>query len=320
MNDSGHSESDTKFQRLLLSLSNWGRWGPSDERGALNLIGAGKVKEAAGLVRTGEIISLALPIASGKGPQSRGERAGRINPLHLMTATGWDEDAIGALGPRTGYSDDLLLLSPQGGTHWDSLSHIHYNGEMYNGVPTTAVGSKGAKINGIAEAYDGFVSRGVLLDIANLKGVECLPEGYRISISDLEEAEDRSGLKVSEGDILLVRTGLMAMTDGLKDWSVFSGREPGLEFDTVEFLNDRSVAAVCSDNPMVEAPGQLPNYKAPFHMLAVVNLGIHLGEYWYFEELAESCKADEVYEFLLAAQGLPIVGGTGTPVAPLAIK
>ena len=71
---------------------------------------------------------------------------------------------------------------------------------------------------------------------------------------------------------------------------------------------------------MVEASAHLPGYYVPFHMLALVNLGIHLGEFWYLEELAADCAEDGVHEFMLVAQGLPITGGTGTPVNPLAMK
>lgn len=306
------------FQEMLGRLSNWGKWGPDDERGALNFITAEARVRAASLVKQGKVFSLSIPITSGQGPQSGA--GSRINPLHFMTATGCDPHSAVELGGDARYTDDFLAIAVQGGTQWDALCHIFYGGRMYNDFPASLVTSSGAARDGIDKVHADFVSRGVLLDIARLKQVDCLDPGYPITTADLLEAELAHQVTIGEGDIVLVRTGQMGTTKGFTDWSRFRGAEPGLHFETAELFAERRIAAVASDNMMVEASAHLPGYYVPFHMLALVNLGIHLGEFWYLEELAADCAADGVHEFMLVAQGLPITGGTGTPVNPLAMK
>ena len=305
------------FEELLGRLTNWGKWGPEDELGALNYITAATRTAAARLVKKGETFSLCAPFTGGQGPQ-RGVGS-RVNPLHFMTATGSDP-AMVPLGGDASYTDDFIGISVQGGTQWDALCHIFYGGQMYNGFAATEVTSRGASRNGIEKVHAEFVSRGVLLDIAALQGVECLEPGYPITTEDLLAAEQAQGVTFGEGDIVVVRTGQMGTTQGFTDWSRFHGLEPGLHYETAELFDSRRVAAVAADNTMVEATGHLEGYYVPFHMLALVNLGIHLGEFWFLEDLAEDCASDGVYEFLVVAQALPITGGTGSPVNPLALK
>jgi kynurenine formamidase len=306
------------FEALLKKLTNWGRWGAEDERGALNYISEQKRRDAARLVRRGRTFSLAIPVANGRGPQ-RG-LGGRINPLHFMTATGCDPSGGFDLGHGCRYTDDFLAITVQGGTQWDALCHIFYDDRLYNGHPAGSVTSGGAARNGIDKVHPDFVSRGVLLDVARQKGVACLEKGYAIRSADLEAAEKAQGVTVASGDVLLVRTGQMSTVGNFENWSAFHGKEAGLHWETAEWLHERQVAAVAADNSMVEASGVLEGVAIPFHMLALCNLGIHLGEFWYLEELADDCARDGVFEFMLVAQGLPIVGGTGTPVNPLALK
>jgi kynurenine formamidase len=306
------------FEDLLKRLTNWGRWGPSDEKGALNYITADKRVDAARLVRRGQVFAMGIPVTGGQGPQKG--VGSRVNPMHFMTATGCDPSTRVPLGGDAGYSDDYLGISVQGGTQWDALCHIFYKGTMYNGFSASEITSAGAARNGIDKVHAEFVTRGVLLDIAALKGVECLDAGYAITTADLLEAEERQKVSFGEGDAVIVRTGQMSTTVGFTDWSRFHGLEAGLHYETAVLFDDRRVAAVAADNTMVEATGHLRGYYVPFHMLALVNLGIHLGEFWNVEELALDCAADGVYEFMLVAQALPITGGTGSPLNPLAIK
>ena len=307
------------FEELLGRLSNWGRWGEDDERGALNYVTEEKRRSAAALVRRGRSFSLSIPVANGRGPQ-RG-LGGRINPLHFMTATGCDPTGAVELGYGCRYTDDFLALTVQGGTQWDALCHIFYDGKLYNGHPAESVTSSGAARNGIDKVHADLVSRGVLLDVARHRGVDCLEPGHAIRTRELEAAEEAQGVRVGSGDVLLVRTGQMSTVGRhFSNWSAFHGREAGLHWETAEWLHEREVAAVAADNSMVEASGVLDDVAIPFHMLALCNLGIHLGEFWYLEALADDCAGDGVWEFLLVAQALPIEGGTGAPVNPLALK
>lgn len=305
------------FEELLRTLTTWGHWGPDDEKGALNYITAETRRRAARLVRQGKTFSLAIPIRHGSGPQGGGAR---INPLHLMTATGCDPTSRIDLGRNTRYVDDVLVMMVQGGTQWDALGHVYYDDHLYNGFPATQVDSRGAHRGGIDKVHADFVSRGVLLDVARWKGVDCLPAGTAITTADLEAVEAHQGVTVGEGDILLVRTGQMSTVGDFANWRAFHGREAGLHWHTAEWLHHRRVAAVAADNSMVEATGQLPDVRVPFHMLALRNLGLHLGEFWYLERVAADCATDGIWEFLLVAQALPIDGGSGSPVNPLALK
>lgn len=307
-----------EFDELLQNLKAWGQWGADDERGALNYITDETRRKAAGLVRLGRTFSLALPLTHGQGPQTG--LGGRTNPLHFMTATGCDPASGVELGAGARYTDDFLAMTVQASTQWDALCHIYYGDTLYNGHPASSVSSAGASRNGIDKVHADFVSRGVLLDIARSKGVTCLEPGTPITTSDLEACERAQGVHVERGDILLVRTGQMSKIGDFEDWSVFHDVEAGLHYETAAWLHERCVAAVAADNSMVEASRVLEDVMIPFHMLALCNLGIHLGEFWYLEELAADSADDGTYEFLLVAQGLPITGGTGTPVNPLAIK
>ena len=305
------------FEALLGTLKTWGRWGLDDEKGTLNYITPEMRRRAAGLVRQGKTFSLAIPIRHGSGPQAGGAR---INPLHLMTATGCDPTSRVDLGLNTRYVDDVLVMMVQGGTQWDALCHVYYDERLYNGFPATHVDSRGAQRDGIDKVHADFVSRGVLLDVARAQGVDCLRAGYAITTADLEATAARQGTRVGEGDIVLVRTGQMSTVGDFSSWNAFHGREAGLHWETAEWLHARRVAAVAADNSMVEATAQLPGVRVPFHMLALCNLGLHLGEFWYLEALAADCAADGVWECMLVAQALPIAGGSGSPVNPLALK
>ena len=124
---------------------------------------------------------------------------------------------------------------------------------------------------------------------------------------------------MGEGDILLVRTGAMRRVHG-DDWTDFRQGAPGCITRPRAGCRGRGVAAVASDNVQVEGPSPLPDVAAPLHLLALRDMGLYLGELWHLEELAADCSADAVYEFLLVAQPLNIVGGTGSPLNPIVIK
>ena len=169
---------------LAERCSNWGRWGPEDELGTLNHIRPDDVVAASGLVRSGRVFSLAIPLDEN-GPQTGG--FGRFNPIHLMirdgnaAATGTTvRDFYGGQDRWIRGTDDLLILPLQSGTQWDSLAHIVFENRIYNGYDATSVGSKGAIRNDIANARDRVVGRGVLLDLPRYHGRPWLEPGEPI--------------------------------------------------------------------------------------------------------------------------------------------
>jgi kynurenine formamidase len=301
------------FREIGSRLSNWGRWGDDDERGTVNLITPDHLVAAAGLVRHGRIFDLGIPF-DGNGPQPGGSR---INPVRLMSETGHDQDFPGAFH----YADDYVFMPLQSASQWDGLAHVFYDDRMYNGFPASDVGPHGAKHCSIDKLAKGIAGRGVLLDIARLKGVEWLEEGYAITPDDLDEACERQGIEVGSGDILLFRTGWRTkfVTEG--DAAAFMAGEPGLGLACCEWLHSRDVAVVASDNWAIEVlPGEVDTELLPVHMVLIRDMGMTLGEILDLDELAADCAADGVWEFFLTAPPIKFTAAVGSPINPLAIK
>jgi kynurenine formamidase len=305
-----------QIRALAKQLSNWGRWGADDERGTLNFITPEVVKRAAGLVRRGQVFSLGLSFGAD-GPQIG--QGGRVNPLHLMTAV--DQRLPAEYPEAFRYADDVMVFPLQCATQWDSLAHVHYDGQLYNGFPAATTTSAGAARNGIDKVGPGIVSRGVLLDLARLAGVARLAPGQAIQPDDLEAAERAQGVRVESGDVLLVRTGHLGVfkTDG--DRVGYMRMMPGLGIACAAWLHARQVAAVAADTNSVEViPFEDPALPLPLHLLCLRDMGLTLGEMFDLDALAEDCAADGVWELLFTAPPLRIAGGVGSPLNPLAIK
>jgi kynurenine formamidase len=302
------------FRELGKRLSNWGRWGSDDERGTLNLITPERLVAAAALVRKGQVFDLGIPF-DDQGPQPGGAR---INPVHLMSQTGDTQVFPGGFR----YADDYIFMPLQGASQWDALAHVYYDDQLYNGYPASDVTVVGAFHDTIDRIAKGVAGRGVLLDIARLRGVDWLSAGDVITPDDLEGAiAAQGGVAVGSGDILLFRTGWRRMFLEQKSAQEFMAGEPGLGQACCEWLHEREVAAVCSDNWAIEAlPGEDPDVVLNVHMVLIRDMGMTLGEILDFEELAADCAADGVWEFFFCAPPLKVTRGVGSPINPLAIK
>lgn len=309
---------------FIEQYSNWGRWGPDDERGTANHITPERVRAAAGLVRSGQVLGLALNFDQ-KGPQTGSQ--GRFNCLRYSVATGADHVAglqrwAGGPMPRNmGYADDVVHLHLQSATHWDSLCHIFHRGQMFNGFSAGEAGVAGSPHNGAEKFRSSLVGRGVLLDIPRAKGLDSLEDGYPITIDDLEATAAAEGVEVRAGDLLLLRTGQLhrCLRDG---WGTYAGGDaPGLSFYTIPWLAEKQVAAIATDTWGAEVrPNELPDSFQPLHIVSVVYMGLLIGEIFVLDELAEACAADGVWEFLLSAPPLPFPGAAGSPPGPVAIR
>jgi kynurenine formamidase len=299
---------------------NWGVWGPDDERGTLNYITPEIILKAAGLVRRGVVFSLAIPF-DAKGPQ--GPQSRRFNPMHRMTLTGPDTTSGAITWPGgVGFTDDIVIMPLQCATQWDGLSHCFLDGRMYNGYDANEVSSRGAKRNGIEKIARGVVSRGVLIDLPRVKKVKWLEPGYAITSGDLDAALAAQHVEAGEGDVLLVRTGQMAMCKEKGGWGDYAGGDaPGLSFHSAGWVHERKLAAVATDTWGVEVrPNEIPDSFQPLHQVFIPHMGLTLGEIFHLDELADDCAKDGVYEFFFAAPPLPITGAVGSPINPLAIK
>ena len=304
-----------RLRPLAEKVSNWGRWGSEDERGTINFITPDVVRRAAACVRRGEVFSLGLTFGA-EGPQIG--QGGRVNPLHLMTAT---EARLGADPDAPRYSDDVIVMPLQCATQWDSLAHVFYGGQLYNGFPASTLTAAGASRNGIDKQGAGIVSRGVLLDVARVRNVERLAPGTVIGPDDLEAAERAQGVRAERGDVLLVRTGHITVftRDGNREG--YMRQAPGLGMACAEWLYRREVAAVACDNNAVEVlPFEDPTLPLPLHQLCLRDMGLTLGEMFDFEALAADCAEDGVWECLFTAPPLKVTGAVGSPLNPLAVK
>jgi len=299
--------------------SNWGRWGADDERGALNLIDDAKIRRAAGLVRRGVSFSCALPY-DAQGPQPPGND--RTNPLHVMLMDGGDVGTeVQPFPGGFGYADDAVYMPLQSGTQWDAFSHIFFEGKMYNGYDTSQVTSRGAAKNSIDKLAGSVVSRGILVDIPRLLGIEWMQPGDGVSAAMLDAAVTGAGITPEAGDILLVRTGSLAWARGTGELWRMVGDAPGLAMSAAEWICERDLAAVATDSWAMEVvPNQTPDLTNPLHVILNVHAGMLIGELFDFEALAADCADDGVYEFLFVAPPLPFSRAVGSPLNPVAIK
>ncbi|MGO9874783.1 MAG: cyclase family protein [Acidimicrobiia bacterium] len=299
------------LQRLFESLSNWDRWGDDDEQGALHHLTAQHRVAAATFVRRGETISLARNLATTPSAE---------NPYpahHHMLAAGDARDSNGIPGyeaARDYVGSDVHGL---GVTHVDALSHMFVRGEMYGGRPASEVRSDGARSNTVMSMADGVVGRGVLLDIARLRGVEFLDNDDLIRRGDLEAAEIAAGLRVSTGDILLVSWGRDARRRARR--GAFDGMA-GMHPDCLEWLHERDVAVLGSDGISDPMPGlAIDQWPFPIHQIGITAIGLHLIDNMALGTLGERCAEIGRWEFLFSMAPLRIERATGCPVNPVAV-
>lgn len=304
-------------------VSNWGRWGDDDQLGCGNLLTPEAARRGVDAVRSGRRIGLAVDLKAD-GIQV-GQPARRYNPI--LTVTSLNERDQFAPGIWEG-TDDAVFMSTCAGTHMDALCHVAYDGLLYNGFPTSAITAQyGATVLG-AERLPQVVTRGVLLDVPRVHGVERLDEiapGYAITGDDLAAAAELARVEMQPGDVALVRTGMMQHYHRGDRMRYAVGSEhslPGLSVHSVEWMHRHDVAGAFTDSYAYEAfPPSLPDWSdcLAVHLLQVRDMGMLQGQNWDLEQLAERCADAGRGDVLLVAAPEPIAGASSTPVAPVAI-
>jgi kynurenine formamidase len=300
----------SEFRALFERVRNWGRWGERAELGALNHLTPKRVAAATRLVRSGITVTLSQPLDTE-------QRIDNPSPAdHRMTMMP-DVD-IGSGSVR--FAKDYIGADyhNEGHSHIDAFSHVAFDGCFYGGTPDTSMTAHGAESGGIEIVEDGLVGRGVLLDIARLRGVPWLEPGEHVLPADLEAAEQQQGVSVGPGDILLVRTGHARRQAELPPWDTAHAKA-GMHPTTASFLAERSVVALGSDGNNDTAPSTTEGIDFPIHVLALNAMGVHLFDYLQFEDLVRQCEAAGHWDFLFVAAPLRIVGGTGSPLNPIAV-
>ena len=293
----------------MTTLSNWGRWGPDDELGTLNLITQQKRAQAGSLVREGISVTCSRLIV----PETAADVTS-IPPLHYMIRTG---ESAPSSGP--GGSSDFIGLSFHGLTitHLDSLCHQFWDGKMYNGKPASMVtADEKATAGAIDQAQNGIVTRGVLLDITAVKGKDWLEAGEGVFTEDLEAAEEAQGVHLEEGDALLLRLGWYKRRQELG--APEAGR-PGLHAETLPWLHRRGISIIASDASQDADPSGYPNLGLPIHRVGIVAMGLWLIDAANFEELVQVCRRLNRWEFMFTVAPLRFKNATGSPVNPLAV-
>ncbi len=299
-----HDVSQAMVEGWMSELSNWGRWGDDDQLGALNLITPDKRKQAAGLVREGISVSMSHNYLTERA-------ADATSPFeHEMTGVG---RARAFVGDR--YS---IAYHGYAHSHMDSLCHMAYEGVMYNGFTrANDVSEAGCGKLAILDAKQGIMTKGVLMDIARLKGVDYLEPGTPIYVEDLEAWERQAGVRVEPGDILLVRAGRWARRAEVGPWA--TGREAaGLHASVGPWLKARDVAMIGSDYTNDALPSGVDGVSQPIHQLVLVAMGVRIFDNLDLEAVAEEAARQNRWEFMLTAAPLAVTGGTGSPLNPIA--
>lgn len=281
-----------QFDEWMTKLSNWGRWGRDDERGALNLITAEKRRQAAGLVKTGTVVSLSQQVA-----QERPEASAQPRPVNRS----------GAGTSRFLIDGDYLFerqeIEYHGSrlSHFDALCHVSYNGKLYNGLDfrTVVTEDGGCSRLAVTAAHDGIVTRGVFLDLP----------GTRVRPADIVAWEKRTGIRIQSGDALLLRT----QRPGAPAAFGSAGYEPSL----IPFFKERDIALLGSD--VAQEGGTIPGVAIPIHTFTIVALGVNLLDNLALHELAATADRLKRWEFMLVVGPLRVQRGAGSPVNPVAI-
>ena len=301
-------------------LSNWNRWGSDDVLGTLNHITRDKLVSSSQLVRTGQSVSCSWDIRTGRQPGAM------IESQRYMIGTGLglqEEGRRGAWGPgRAGAAFEYVGMVFHGHdiTHLDALSHVFWDGKMYNGHPSTLVDDfHGAMKHDVLSVSQGVVTRGVLLDIAQLRGVDVLDPEDLIYPEDLEAAEEAAGVKVESGDVLLVRTGegYLRRVDR-KAWDAHRTRS-GIQAACLPWLYEREISMLGSDIQQDVVPSGYPMIPSPIHLVGIVAMGLWLIDNCQLEDLAETCRELGRWDFQFVLAPTRFMGVTGSPVNPLAV-
>ena len=281
------------------------KWGAADERGAANLLTPESVLNASKLIRTGEVVELGrvlsmdMPLFGTRRFDIHTKRTG------------------GPMGSNKRYTNEELVISEIGqvGTQFDMFSHQSIDNSHYNCFATDEITSRNGFTKLGVEKIGAIYTRGVLIDVAAAKGVDTLVAGYEITSADLQDAVAKQGITLKRGDAVLIHTGWGKL------WGVdnakYNASGPGIGVGAAEWLAKQEPVLFGSDNVPVEVlPNPDKSISLPIHQIALVVHGIFLLENMKLDELA----AKKVYEFAFVVQPLKIKGGTGSTVAPIAIR
>jgi len=294
--------SEAQYETWQTQLSNWGRWGPDDQLGTLNLITPAKRRAALALVKEGVPISLSTNTFFEKTVDTP-------CPAEWAMTTATD----------TGATDRIAYPCIHGAaaTHIDSLAHTFFRGKMWNGYDATKLVTKdkGAEKNSVLPMKSGIVTRGVLYDIAKLKGVPYLAPGDRIFPEDLEAWEKKTGVKAGPGDALVLRWGRYGRRAKLGP----DDGAAGFDNSILPWLKQRDVAMIVWETAGYSPQPQGDLFRNAVHNFVQAILGIHILDRADLEALSDAAASRNRWEFMLTVTPLALPNATGSPVNPIAM-
>jgi kynurenine formamidase len=281
------------------------KWGANDVRGSMNHQKPEAVRKAKELIKTGEVIEMAhvlntaMPLVGTRRFDVHTKRTFMNQPSN-----------------RRGSNEEIVISEiGQVGTQFDGFAHQSIEYSHYNCHKTDDIQSRGGFTKLGIETVGTIMTRGVLIDVAGLKGVDMLPDTYEITVQDLEQALQKQNLKLQPGDAVLVHTGWGKLW--AKDNARYGKSCPGIGVGAAEWLAKQDPLLVGSDNwPVEVAPNPDPQVSLPVHQIMLVVNGIHLLENMKLDEVA----AKKVHEFAFVMQPIKAQGFTGSTVAPVAIR
>ena len=306
---SNHNATREDFDQLMTQLSNWGRWGKDDQKGAVNLITPAKRKQALSSVKEGFSVSM--------------ERNAEMEPaldnrqpiVHKMAGGG--RGRSGAPSDIGGASDSFFIAYHGFvHTHMDTFCHRMYKGKMYNGMPASAVTENGCEMGSIINFKDGIITRGVLMDIPRLKGVDYLEPGTRIYPEDLDAWVKQAHLKIEPGDVVMIRTGRWARRDAKGPWD--TKELAGLYITCAKWLHQHDVAILGSDAAEDVHPSGIEGIDEPIHALVLVAMGMPIFDNLDLEAVSKEAAKRNRWDFLVTASPVAVPGATGSVLNPIA--
>ena len=295
-----------EVQAYLKEDRNWGRWGADDQKGAVNMVTPEKRAAAARLVRSGRAVSPSreFPITPATN---------NSNPaLHYMKRVARNE--------HSGYSADFYGISYYGeiATHLDALCHVWDENGLWNGRhPDDAITMDGASWGSIDHWKEGIITRGVLLDVPKHRGEPYVTYDNPVHGWELEDITKEHGLDLEPGDALVVYCGRDKWDEGGNPlFRSDQGRLPGLHASCLKFIRKSDCSLLVWDMMDFQPNG----YELPWTVHgSIFAYGIGILDNALLQPLSEACAEENRYEFMLTVSPLRVVGGTGSPVNPVAL-
>lgn len=281
------------------------KWGAGDQRGSGNLMKPETVLRAAKLIKSGEVFELGAVLSPD--PKEAFINGNRVFNIYT-------KPALPVANARQENEELIVTELGQIGTQFDAFAHQMWGDSFYNCFKLGEIGTRGGFKKLGVENVGGLMTRGVLIDVAGLKGLDMLPNSYIITPDDLEQALAKAGTNLERGDAVVIRTGWAKLMG--KENQRYGSTPPGIGIAAAQWLVAREPMLIAADNCCVEVRPSEPGYSLPVHAMMLIQHGIYLIENLELDALA----AARAYEFAFIVQPLKLKGATGSAVAPIAVR